>query len=96
MINTRPEIKELYVEDYMVRERDNGDLADWFRGINSVLRPTSIKAKVLRKGEWENCSVTGRISDESKDLLEIRITFRDATTYVKKAMKHAFLPSGLK
>lgn len=81
----------LNIADYEIRKRDQGDLSEWFGSINSVICPTSVKAEVRRNGEWENCIVSGRISEESKDKVQLSLYFSDATLYTAEGSRKRFL-----
>lgn len=91
---TRPgtELRELHVADYTIRKRDSGDLTDWFRGISSVTHPSSIKAKIDRNGNWENCIVSALVSYDNKDKLLLNIYFDDATLLSVCQLKSSYLP----
>ena len=92
MIRPGIELKELHIAGYTVRKRDSGDLSDWFRGISSVTRPTSFKAKVNRNGKWENCVVSAHVAYDNKDKLQVNLYFEDATLLSVCQLRAAYLP----
>lgn len=85
-------LREIVIGDYEIRKRDEGDLWSWFNGINSVVFPTSEKAKVKIKGQWEDCVISGKVSEDSKSRLQLWITFSDATVFSICGHKDSFLP----
>ena len=92
MTRHKIELRELYIADYTVRKRDSGDLSEWFRGINSVVCPTSFKAKVDRNGSWENCVVSALVAYDNKDKLQVNLYFEDATLLSVCQLRTAYLP----
>lgn len=81
---------EIIVAGSILRPRENLDLSGWLDGLSSVLFPTSIKARMKRGGEWEDCIASARLSDEGPDSICITLYFQDATSFTVKGKKHSF------
>ena len=88
----KPILTELIVKNVTVRERELRDMSQWFAGINSVLRPSSLKCIASRNGKWENCIVTGKLADDASGRLRLTIIFPDATVITAYGRKSSFLP----
>ena len=92
--NTATELKEIYIGEHKVRSRDGSDLWEWFSGIDSIVFPTSFKGITERNGVWEDCLVSGKISTDNKDKIQMCLFFSDATLLSVCQLRQAYLPLG--
>lgn len=85
-------LKEIYIGKYVIQGRDGEDLQKWFAGIDSIVFPSSVRAKVNKDGEWQNCIVSGRVSEHPKGFLDMQLIFSDTTAFFVSGPKSEFLP----
>lgn len=88
----KPILTELIVKNMTIKERDFKDMSQWLAGINSVIRPTSLKCIASIDGKWENCIVTGKLADDASGRLSITVLFPDSTVVTAHGRKSSFLP----
>lgn len=84
------QLKELIINGYPVSPRAAENMDRWMSSLTSVIFPVSLKASVYRNGRWEKCILTGRLTGENPDHIELTLCFEDATTLSVRGFKTLF------
>ena len=72
-------IEKINFLGYEIRARDGSCMLTNLRSANSIITFKSIKAELLRDGDWENCILSVKTHDVYSGRLEVVLRFEDGT-----------------